>query len=206
MTNKDIPEGYQLSTPEELAHHERVTTTVASAIKEMGVEAFGLVYAGPGGKIRSGLGGWSTDALAAVMTVGADCFRLTVERWMGGLGGTTMLSVDGEAAAYRLTVGDDRRPVKQIAEILLDAFRELVQGKKEASSGEPFVPEIRGNRVGDEGIVIHVLQMGRACCGQPGIPADWPVGHRWVSLMKKGDATCKLCIQALDDKDIRKPR
>jgi hypothetical protein len=30
--------------------------------------------------------------------------------------------------------------------------------------------------------VVHCLREGLALCGQPGIPASWPPGHRWVAL------------------------
>jgi len=40
-------------------------------------------------------------------------------------------------------------------------------------------------------IVLHVLEGGRARCGLPGVPRDWPRGHRWVRT--RDAATCPGC-------------
>ncbi len=31
--------------------------------------------------------------------------------------------------------------------------------------------------------IIHILIAGRALCGMPGDPVDWPSGHIWVDQM-----------------------
>ena len=43
---------------------------------------------------------------------------------------------------------------------------------------------------------IHVLHYGRALCPIAGIPRDWPLGHRWVTLACWQDATCTECRSA----------
>ena len=40
---------------------------------------------------------------------------------------------------------------------------------------------------------IHILFHGLALCGQPGIPAEWPNGDRWVSVDDKEKSTCQGC-------------
>ena len=42
-------------------------------------------------------------------------------------------------------------------------------------------------------VTIHVLRHGRALCGLPGLPRDWPEGHRWVSSLSVEEATCAPC-------------
>lgn len=53
--------------------------------------------------------------------------------------------------------------------------------------------------------VIHILWSGRALCGRPGLPCDWPKGHEWVAFLANGpngtldemsSATCQGCIDA----------
>lgn len=53
---------------------------------------------------------------------------------------------------------------------------------------------------------VHILSAGRALCGLPGMPKDWPEGHTWIAFPKdwpeglaragEGEATCMLCIQS----------
>jgi hypothetical protein len=31
-------------------------------------------------------------------------------------------------------------------------------------------------------MIIHILWHGKALCGQPGLPCEWPVDHKWVGL------------------------
>lgn len=46
--------------------------------------------------------------------------------------------------------------------------------------------------------IVHGLSSGRAFCGLPGIPKDWPQGHRWVSPRSGGGRmTCPKCIEVL---------
>ncbi len=42
---------------------------------------------------------------------------------------------------------------------------------------------------------VHILHAGYALCRFPGIPRDWPPGHKWVSILEKADATCPHCLR-----------
>lgn len=42
--------------------------------------------------------------------------------------------------------------------------------------------------------MVHVLRYGRAFCGEPGTPSEWPAGHQWVGIESIGSATCPTCI------------
>jgi hypothetical protein len=42
--------------------------------------------------------------------------------------------------------------------------------------------------------LVHVLHHGRALCGLPGVPAEWPAsGDRWVDFLNWTQATCTRC-------------
>lgn len=42
--------------------------------------------------------------------------------------------------------------------------------------------------------MIHVLHRGVTLCRMPGLPRDWPLGHKWVRLDEwEQDATCGVC-------------
>ena len=44
--------------------------------------------------------------------------------------------------------------------------------------------------------VVHVLILGRAFCGQKGVPSEWPKGERWIAFNdpKVNElATCAQC-------------
>lgn len=41
--------------------------------------------------------------------------------------------------------------------------------------------------------VIHVLDGGVSICGMPGLPKDWPEGHRWVRINEAHMASCEVC-------------
>jgi hypothetical protein len=43
-----------------------------------------------------------------------------------------------------------------------------------------------------EGPAIHHLHGGVTPCGMPGVPSDWPEGHRWSDWW--GDVTCLQCM------------
>lgn len=48
-----------------------------------------------------------------------------------------------------------------------------------------------------EELIVHILLMGRAFCGQEGVPADWPPNHKWVGAIHDPDlknANCQGCI------------
>ncbi len=45
--------------------------------------------------------------------------------------------------------------------------------------------------------MIHTLKHGRALCGQPGVPGEWPKGHRWVSFEDEAnlhEVDCPGCL------------
>ncbi len=44
-----------------------------------------------------------------------------------------------------------------------------------------------------EGRIVHVLHEGRALCGQPGLPREWPPSHFWVNQQECRRATCRIC-------------
>lgn len=48
--------------------------------------------------------------------------------------------------------------------------------------------------------VVHILVAGRALCGLPGIPRDWPDGHMWVHAEGVKQATCRSCKKANKDR------
>lgn len=55
---------------------------------------------------------------------------------------------------------------------------------------------------------VHILRHGRTLCGMPGVPADWPEGHKWVGLNDEGladDATCRKCIRRLLNPEVTPP-
>lgn len=46
-------------------------------------------------------------------------------------------------------------------------------------------------------LVVHILLMGQALCGQEGLPCDWPEGHKWVAVVHDPDlkdANCPRCV------------
>jgi hypothetical protein len=47
--------------------------------------------------------------------------------------------------------------------------------------------------------VVHILYEGRALCGLPGIPREWPEGHRWVRKEERNRATCSGCKRGAAD-------
>lgn len=65
----------------------------------------------------------------------------------------------------------------------------LLHGDKEAvaSAAVPDAPP---------GTVVHMLYHGYPLCGfTTEIPANWPEGHSWVSVMDAEHATCPECIR-----------
>lgn len=47
--------------------------------------------------------------------------------------------------------------------------------------------------------LIHILRHGFPFCHAKtklGVPADWPKGHKWVTVDESGDATCDDCKAA----------
>jgi hypothetical protein len=51
-------------------------------------------------------------------------------------------------------------------------------------------------RPGPGGETVHGLMEGRALCGYPGIPREWPPGHKWVDPRRDGSVmTCPKCIE-----------
>jgi hypothetical protein len=48
---------------------------------------------------------------------------------------------------------------------------------------------------------VHVLWNGRALCSIPGMPKDWPPGHRWISYKDVADgaeASADCCARCWD--------
>lgn len=46
--------------------------------------------------------------------------------------------------------------------------------------------------------IVHILEEGRARCGIPGLPKDWPEGHVWVAANEgeaPAEATCPWCVE-----------
>jgi len=46
-------------------------------------------------------------------------------------------------------------------------------------------------------MTTHLLKTGRALCGFPGIPGEWPKGHDWLpwTTIRK-HAVCAECVAA----------
>lgn len=51
-------------------------------------------------------------------------------------------------------------------------------------------------------MIVHILYHGQAFCGQPGLPTNWPAGHRWVIPSDRKDATCVKCLSVLDESNL----
>lgn len=47
-------------------------------------------------------------------------------------------------------------------------------------------------------MIVHILLEGRALCGMPGLPGEWPEGHAWLAFNDSGavDASCAVCLSA----------
>lgn len=43
-------------------------------------------------------------------------------------------------------------------------------------------------------MIVHILVAGRALCGEPGTPNQWPEGHWWVDTDHVQNATCQRCV------------
>lgn len=41
----------------------------------------------------------------------------------------------------------------------------------------------------------HIFDKGRALCGMPGRPVDWPQGHDWVAMADGRHCTCHKCAE-----------
>lgn len=49
--------------------------------------------------------------------------------------------------------------------------------------------------------MVHILWHGKALCGQPGLPCNWPADHKWVGLpdvKSQKDAVEKTSIWCAD--------
>ena len=46
-------------------------------------------------------------------------------------------------------------------------------------------------------ITVHILFHGRSLCNMPGVPREWPDGHKWVSTIQEevGEANCGACLE-----------
>lgn len=48
---------------------------------------------------------------------------------------------------------------------------------------------------------IHVLLVGLPLCGFClSVPAEWPEGHKWVSLTHAGEANCPTCLERMRER------
>ncbi|TAL42824.1 MAG: hypothetical protein EPN91_07555 [Salinibacterium sp.] len=45
----------------------------------------------------------------------------------------------------------------------------------------------------DVTVAIHVLYYGHSLCALPGVPRDWPEGHKWTTIANAEHATCETC-------------
>lgn len=48
-------------------------------------------------------------------------------------------------------------------------------------------------------MTVHILKHGRALCGQPGMPVEWPEDHKWVSFEDEAnlhEVDCPGCREA----------
>lgn len=43
-------------------------------------------------------------------------------------------------------------------------------------------------------MIVHGLHFGISLCGKPGVPAEWPLDHRWVPKDAWTDITCEECL------------
>ncbi len=67
--------------------------------------------------------------------------------------------------------------------------------KKWRRNPSPIIPSPPAEKVEE---IIHGLSSGRAFCGFPGIPQDWPEGHTWIDLKTMaGKIACPKCIEVL---------
>lgn len=51
---------------------------------------------------------------------------------------------------------------------------------------------------------VHVLHGGWALCPLPGIPGEWPPGHRWVAVADAEKATCPHCLREMTEAAAKK--
>lgn len=49
-------------------------------------------------------------------------------------------------------------------------------------------------------VMVHVLFHGVSLCNLPGVPRDWPRGHRWVTVACHDEATCSTCRTAAQER------
>lgn len=68
----------------------------------------------------------------------------------------------------------------EVKEILTKLIRRAMEHAAEAAS------------YGAVPATIHWLRAGRAACGLPGFPGEWPPGHRWSSTLV--EVTCRQCL------------
>jgi hypothetical protein len=46
---------------------------------------------------------------------------------------------------------------------------------------------------------VHILDAGYSLCNMPGLPSDWPEGHRWVRVEEAKRATCYACKRKMPE-------
>ena len=74
------------------------------------------------------------------------------------------------------------------ANAAFDAMLEAVKGEIVVMHDDPEIETIPDG-------VVHVLRYGRALCGQPGLPVDWPAGHCWISFEDTKIASAVTCAK-----------
>jgi hypothetical protein len=89
-------------------------------------------------------------------------------------------------------VKDDKRPQERLRCstcecVYLTSETEIVAGH------HPACPSCNEAVAFVDVIVIHVLFHGVSLCNLPGVPGDWPRGHRWVTIACQDQATCDTC-------------
>lgn len=69
----------------------------------------------------------------------------------------------------------------------------LCPAEMEANRFQTLIGETLAGKENPSMALAHILFGGQALCGQPGVPADWPAGDRWVNRDDWTAATCNRC-------------
>ncbi len=102
------------------------------------------------------------------------------------------------APVCRVGCGEFGRPGKRrcVDDEWADCFNHhsaaMVAGERACFCSKTCAKAGRPARPTGEVFVVHYLLHGLAPCGLPGIPADWPPGHKWHSDWP--EVTCDGCL------------